>query len=99
MPENHQTDQVQTGVIAADDEIELIDLLRVLWKKKYLIIGGTIVCAIVAAAISFAMPKVYSIESKFSINSGRKLKKYGTNHLHCAMSTMYESKFTASDNS
>jgi len=36
---------------------------------------------------------------KFSINSGRKLKKFETSPLHCAMSTMYESNFTASDNS
>ena len=46
-----------------EDEIELIDLLRVIWKWKYLIIGGTLVCAIAAMAISSIMPKIYRIET------------------------------------
>ena len=28
-----------------EDEINLIDYLRVLWKRKWLIIGGTLICA------------------------------------------------------
>ena len=46
-----------------EDEIELIDLLRVIWKWKYLIIGGTLVCAIAAMVISSIMPKIYRIET------------------------------------
>lgn len=45
-----------------EDEINLIDYLRVLWKWKWLIIVGCLICAIVAALISFQMPKVYSID-------------------------------------
>jgi len=45
-----------------EDEIELIDILRVIWKWKYLIIGGTIVCGLIAAIISFNMTKIYSID-------------------------------------
>ena len=45
-----------------DDEIELIDILRVIWKWKYLILAGTIVCGLIAAIISFNMSKVYSID-------------------------------------
>ena len=45
-----------------EDEIELIDILRVIWKWKYLIIGGTIVCGLIAAIISFNMSKIYSID-------------------------------------
>jgi len=45
-----------------EDEIELMDYLRVIWKWKYLIVGGTLVCAIVAWAISFSIPKVYRID-------------------------------------
>jgi LPS O-antigen subunit length determinant protein (WzzB/FepE family) len=51
----------QTG--NPEDEIELIDLLRVIWKWKYLIIGGTLVCAIAAMVISSIMPKIYLIET------------------------------------
>ena len=46
----------------SEDEIELIDLIRVIWKWKYLIIGGTVICAVVAAIISSIMPKIYSID-------------------------------------
>ena len=61
MPANH-SEPVQSQTDIPEDEIELIDLLRVIWKWKYLIIGGTIVCALAAAIISFAMPKIYSID-------------------------------------
>ena len=45
------------------DEIELIDLLRVFWKWKYLIFGGTLVCTIAALVISWIMPKIYRTET------------------------------------
>lgn len=45
-----------------EDEIELIDILRIVWKRKYLILVGTIVCGLIAAAISFNMKKIYSID-------------------------------------
>ena len=44
-----------------EDEISLIDLLRVVWKWKWLIIGGTLICAIVAVIISLQVPKVYRV--------------------------------------
>ena len=46
-----------------EDEINLIDLLRVLWKWKWLIIGGTVICAIIAAVISLQMPRIYEIST------------------------------------
>ena len=44
-----------------EDEIELMDYLKVLWKWKYLIIVGTLVCVIGAAVISLNMTKIYGI--------------------------------------
>lgn len=44
-----------------EDEIELMDYLKVLWKWKYLILVGTLVCAIGAAGVSLNMTKVYGI--------------------------------------
>ena len=44
-----------------EDEIELMDYLKVLWKWKYLILVGTLVCAIGAAVVSLNMTKVYGI--------------------------------------
>jgi len=44
-----------------EDEIELIDILRVIWKWKYLVLVGTVICGLIAAIISFNMSKIYSI--------------------------------------
>ena len=44
-----------------EDEIELMDYLKVFWKWKYLILVGTLVCAIGAAVVSLNMTKVYGI--------------------------------------
>jgi len=44
-----------------EDTIELIDLLRVVWKWKWMIIIFTLVCALIAAIVSFAMPRVYEV--------------------------------------
>ncbi len=45
-----------------DDEIELIDILRVVWKWKWLIIGGSLICALIAGVISYNLPKVYRVD-------------------------------------
>ncbi len=59
----NQSEPVRSQTDYPEDEIELIDLLRVIWKWKYLIIGGTLVCAIAAMVISSIMPKIYRIET------------------------------------
>lgn len=46
-----------------EDEINLVDLLRVVWKWKWLIITGPLVCAVIAAVISFQMPKIYEVST------------------------------------
>ncbi len=60
MPAN-QSEPVKSQTDIPEDEIELIDLLRVIWKWKYLIIGGTVVCALAAVIISFYMQPIYQI--------------------------------------
>ena len=40
-----------------DDEIELMDLLLVIWKWKYFIIIGAVICALAAGMISFSIWK------------------------------------------
>ena len=44
-----------------DDEIELIDYFRVIWKWKYLIVAGTLFFSVVAVILSLQMDKVYRI--------------------------------------
>lgn len=62
MSETQQADTVYPGREQFEDEIELIDYLRVVWKRRYLIIAGALICAIAAGVISFLMPKVYRID-------------------------------------
>ena len=44
-----------------EDTIELIDLLRIVWKWKWFILGFPFACAIAAGIISFSMPEVYEV--------------------------------------
>lgn len=63
MPAEHQSEPVKSRADIPEDEIELIDLLKVIWKWKYLIIGGTFVFGLVAAIISLNMTKIYSVDT------------------------------------
>ena len=53
-----------------DDEIELIDYLRVLWKWKWLIISGALFCALAAFIYGFTHPavKMYKVSTLVEIN-------------------------------
>jgi TolA-binding protein len=44
-----------------DEEVELIDYLRVLWKYRFWIIGGTILSIFVVVVISFILPPVWEV--------------------------------------
>ena len=46
-----------------EDEIELMDYLNVLWKRKWLIILPTLFCVIIAGIISFLLPPQWEIDS------------------------------------
>lgn len=46
-----------------EKEIELIDYLNVIWKRKWIIIIGTVLCMIVAGAVSFLVKPVYEIDA------------------------------------
>ncbi|MBC2742002.1 MAG: hypothetical protein HGJ93_02870 [Desulfosarcina sp.] len=45
----------------ADDEIDLVDLFLIIWKRKMMIIAVTLLLTVAAAGISFIMPKVYEV--------------------------------------
>ncbi len=63
MDEKHQTEPMTQGIDQFEDEIELMDYLKVIWKWKYLILVGTLVCAVGAALISLQMTKVYAVST------------------------------------
>jgi len=45
--------------VESRDEIELAEIFRVIWKWKYLILAGTLVCALIAAVVNLNRPKIY----------------------------------------
>jgi len=45
------------------DEIELMDLLNVIWKKKWLIILPTLFCVIIVGIISFLLPHIWEVDA------------------------------------
>ena len=55
-----ETPQTETkpGRRQLQDETQLIDYLVVIWKWKYLILGGTVLCAVAAGIISLAILKL-----------------------------------------
>ncbi len=57
-------EMAETGIGSGymTDEIELIDLFRIVWKWRRFIIIGTLLCMLVTAGISLMMPKVYRID-------------------------------------
>lgn len=50
-----------------DQEVELIDYLRVIWKRKGLIIGGTLVAAAAVLVVSLSVPKTYEVSRTLKI--------------------------------
>jgi len=57
-----------------EDEIELMDYLNVIWKKKWLIILPTLFCVIIVGIISFRLPRIWEVDaviqpSKFFIQT------------------------------
>jgi uncharacterized protein involved in exopolysaccharide biosynthesis len=50
-----------------EDTVELVDYLRVIWKRKRLIIVGTLVCMVVAGVVSLRLPEIYRAEALIKI--------------------------------
>ncbi|MFQ5745515.1 MAG: Wzz/FepE/Etk N-terminal domain-containing protein, partial [Acidobacteriota bacterium] len=53
--------------VPEEQEVELIDYLRVIWKRKGLIIGGALVAAIAALGVSLSLPKTYEVSRTLKI--------------------------------
>jgi capsular polysaccharide biosynthesis protein len=47
----------------AENEIELIDLLNIIWKRKWLILIPAFFCVVIAAVVSFRLPKVWEVDA------------------------------------
>ncbi len=47
--------------------IDLVDCLRVIWKRKILIIVGTLVCLVAGGVVNLRLPEIYRAEALISI--------------------------------
>ena len=59
----NQSEAVKYKNDYSEGEIELIDIIRIIWNWKYLIIGGTLICALATLVISSILPKTYRIKT------------------------------------
>ncbi len=50
-----------------EQEVELIDYLRVMWKRKGLIVGGALLAAATALVLSLSLPKTYETSRTLKI--------------------------------
>jgi len=62
MSKNRQYQTLNEWIEKDEDEIELIDILRVIWNWKHLIIGGALICSMIAAITSVTMRKIYRVD-------------------------------------
>lgn len=71
----NQIDQRDQRREQYEDEIELIDYLRVMWKWKWLIIGGTLLCILAVAIYGSTRPvvKMYKVSALIEIDPKAKL--------------------------
>ena len=67
-------------------EIDLIDYIRTVWKRKMLIIVGTLVCIAAAVVVSLMLPVTYRADAVMKV--GKRLELAGTSP---AISNYFES--------
>jgi uncharacterized protein involved in exopolysaccharide biosynthesis len=67
----------ETEYIDQNDEVELIDLIQVLGRRKKLIIGGTLLCMLLTGIVGFALPPVYRFSTIIEIGTIEKVGRDG----------------------
>jgi uncharacterized protein involved in exopolysaccharide biosynthesis len=60
------------------DEINLMDYIQVIRKRKWVIILGTFICMVVAGVVSFLIPKVYEAKVYLMITSPKYQVEFAT---------------------
>jgi uncharacterized protein involved in exopolysaccharide biosynthesis len=60
------------------DEINLMDYIQVIRKRKWLIILGTLLCMVVAGIVSFLLPKIYEAKTYLMITSPKYQVEFAT---------------------
>ena len=60
------------------DEINLMDYIQVIRKRKWLIITGTLLCMVVAGIVSFLLPKIYEAKTYLMVTSPKYQVEFAT---------------------
>ncbi len=60
------------------DEINLMDYIQVIKKRKWLIIIGTLLCMVVAGIVSFLLPKIYEAKTYLMVTSPKYQVEFAT---------------------
>jgi hypothetical protein len=50
-----------------NDTVELIDCLKVIWKRKLLIVAGAVLCAIIALTLSYSKSQQFRVETVLEV--------------------------------
>ncbi len=72
------------------DEINLMDYVQVVLKRKWLIILGTLLCMIAAAVVSLLMPKVYEAKVYLMVTAPKYSVEFATKEGSRISTPMYE---------
>jgi len=51
----------------ADQEVHLIKYLKIVWRRRYIVLGGTLLCIILAAVVTYFLPKTYELEAQLEV--------------------------------
>lgn len=57
------------GVVASDDEIDLMELVAALWRGKWWILATTTLGAVIAVGVALWLPNVYRAEALLAPSS------------------------------
>jgi hypothetical protein len=97
--ENDDLKEVQREANTYEDEINLIDYFRVLWKRKWFIFLASVLPALVVGVIIFLWPRDYKISYTYNMGLGEKAFKvledtfYSTENLEKLLEKLQEGGF------
>ena len=77
-----------------EDEIDLSEIFKVLWKRKKIIIWGTIIFTLISIIISFLIPKTYKSNAFYVLSSSQELDQR-SQELHRQMSVPEYKKYSS----
>ena len=66
MPENHQSVKDTINASIPDDEIDLVELLAILWRRRWLMAGVFVIIVGLAVAYCFVATPKYEISAQVS---------------------------------